>query len=39
MKKSPKEKLLALLNGITSKNNDDFYCLNCIHSVRTKKTT
>ena len=25
-----------LLNGITSKYNADFYCLNCFHSYRTK---
>ena len=25
-----------LLNGITSKHNGDFYCLNCFHSYRTK---
>ena len=24
------------LRGITSKNNGDFYCLNCLHSFRTK---
>ena len=30
------KKLLGLLIGITSKNNDDFYCLNCLHSFRTK---
>ena len=28
--------LSALLRGITSKNNGDFYCLNCLHSFRTK---
>ena len=27
--------LPALLRGITSKNNGDFYCLNCFHSYRT----
>ena len=27
----------ALLRGITSENNGDFYCLNCLHSFRTKK--
>ena len=32
-----KKKLSALLRGITSKNNDDFYCLNCFHSFTTKK--
>ena len=26
----------TLLRGITSKNNGDFYCLNCLHSFRTK---
>ena len=31
------KKLSALLWGITSKNNDDFYCLKCLHSFRTKK--
>ena len=30
------KKLSALLRGITSKNNRDFYCLNCLHSFRTK---
>ena len=30
------KKLSALLRGITLKNNDDFYCLNCLHSFRTK---
>ena len=30
------KKLSALLRGITSKNNSDFYCLNCLHSFRTK---
>ena len=29
-------KLSALLKGIASKNNGDFYCLNCLHSFRTK---
>ena len=28
--------LSALLRGITSKNNGDSYCLNCLHSFRTK---
>ena len=32
----PVKKLSALLRGITSKNNDDFYCLNRIHSFKTK---
>ena len=31
------KKLSALLRGITSKFNDDFYYLNCLHSFRTKK--
>ena len=26
----------GLLRGITSNHNDDFYCLNCLHSYRTK---
>ena len=30
------KKLSALLRGITSKNNSGFYCLNCLHSFRTK---
>ena len=30
------EKLSALLKGITSKNNGGFYCMNCLHSFRTK---
>ena len=30
------KKLLALLTGITSRNNDDFYYLNCLHYFRTK---
>ena len=25
----------ALFRGITSSNNEDFYCLNCFHSYRT----
>ena len=28
--------LSALLRGTTSKNNGDSYCLNCLHSFRTK---
>ena len=28
--------LPALLRGITSNHNGDFYCLNCFHSYRTK---
>ena len=31
-----KKKLFALLRGITSKHNADFYCLNCLHSYRTE---
>ena len=27
----------GLLRGITSNHNQDFYCLNCLHSYRTKK--
>ena len=27
--------LTALFRGITSRNNEDFYCLNCFHSYRT----
>ena len=34
---SCRKKLSALLRGITSKNNGDFYYLNCLHSFRTKK--
>ena len=30
------ERLPALLKGITSKNNGDFYCLSCFHSFRTE---
>ena len=30
------KKLSVLLRGIASKNNGDFYCLNCLHSFRTK---
>ena len=30
------KKLSALLRSVTSKNNGDFYCLNCLHSFRTK---
>ena len=26
----------GLLSGITSNHNSDFYCLNCLHSYRTK---
>ena len=28
--------LFSLLRGITSKHIRDFYCLNCLHSFRTK---
>ena len=27
----------ALLRGITSNNHEDIYCLNCLHSYRTKE--
>ena len=30
------KELSALLRGITSKTNGDFYCLSCLHSFRTK---
>ena len=30
------KKILALLRGTTSKNNGDFYCLNCLHCFRAK---
>ena len=30
------KKLSALLHRKTSKNKDDFYCLNCLHSFRTE---
>ena len=30
------KRLSALLRRITSTNNGDFYCLNCLHSHRTK---
>ena len=30
------KKLSALLRGITSNNNGDFYCINCLHSYRTE---
>ena len=29
-------KFSALLRGITSQNNGDFYCLSCLHSFKTK---
>ena len=28
--------MLALFRGITSNNNGDFYCINCVHSYRTE---
>ena len=31
------KKLSALLGGIASKHNGDFYCLNCFHSYSTEK--
>ena len=30
------KKLSALLKGMPSKNNGEFYCLNCLHYFRTK---
>ena len=30
------KKLSALLGRINSKNNDDFYCLNCLHTFSTE---
>ena len=40
MEPSPKGaklvKMSALFRGITSKNNGDFYCLNCLHSFGIK---
>ena len=32
------KKLSVLLNGVTSKHDGDFYCLNCLHSFTTEKT-
>ena len=32
-------RLSALLRRITSNHNGDFYCLNCLHSYRTKNIT
>ena len=32
---SCRKSLSALLRGISSSNNGDFYCLNCFHSYRT----
>ena len=34
---SCRKKLSVLLRGITSKNNGNFYCSNCLHSFRTKQ--
>ena len=36
MELSCSKKLSPLLSGITSKTNGDFYCLNCVHSFKTK---
>ena len=30
------KKISALFTGITSKHKEDFYCLNCLNSYRTK---
>ena len=30
------KKLSTLLRGIATKNNSNFYCMNCHHSFRTK---
>ena len=30
------KQVILLMRGISSKNNGDFYCLNCLHSFRTK---
>ena len=32
----PVKKLSALLKYITSKHDDDFYCLNCLHLFKTE---
>ena len=32
-----KKSLSALLRGLTSNHNGDFYCLNCFHSYSTEK--
>ena len=32
----PVKKLSALVHGITLKRKGDFYCLNCLHTFRTK---
>ena len=29
------KKVSTLLRGITSKHHGNFYCLNCVHSIRT----
>ena len=31
-------RLPALLRGIASNNNGDFYCINCLHSFKTENT-
>ena len=31
------KKLSVLFRGITSKNNSDYYCLNCLHFLATEK--
>ena len=33
------KKLSVLLRGITSNNHGELYCLNCLHSYRTKKNS
>ena len=33
------KKFFALLQGITSKHNGDFYCSNCVHLFRTENKT
>ena len=35
----PVKNLSALLRGISSIHNGDFYCLNCLHSFATNKKT
>ena len=30
------KKISTLLRGIISKNHGDFYCMNCVHSFKTK---
>ena len=32
----PKKSISRLLEGISSKNHDDFYCYGCLHSFRTE---